>query len=1200
MALTATQSKSMYQFFALAFNAAPGVTYMNQLDAAINSGMSVTQVVEAFTSKAEFTSTYPGFLSNEAFATRFINNNVGSFATDAAKTAAIADIAAALNAGWSRGKTITQVFTNISNLPETDATWGNVVKLVNNKVAYAQYYTETMLGGAEATPVLATLRAVIANVTPTTSVVVADMAAVLNPAPVPVAQTFTLTTGTDNFVGTSGNDTFNAPNAAATAVASTMNTVDTLVGGAGTDTLNISGQEGAATVALSNVSGVEVVNVFDTTGVTTSLLGSTGVTTVNSKNSTVATTFSNIASTSVELGVNASAVGATFGFTAAAVAGTADSATLRLNSQTAGTNVVAGVETLNVVSQGSANVLTALTAANATTINISGDQTLNLGAANTVATTISSTNSAGVTLTSNNAAAVTITGGGGADAITLTEGAAASNNINGGAGNDTVTFTANLDTGDTVAGGDGTDTLVALSADLAAVTYTNVSGFENLTVSDALAATLTTATVQAGIARVNFAAAVATQAVTFEAGAKTISLNLVSAAGAQTLTVNDTGTATTDSLTLLNGTAASDVFFGSDILAINGFETVTVNTSTTTAAGASVALGAIGLTPDTGGTATLNFIGNNSVVTGIITATSAAAGVVDASGLTGTRTFSNVGAATVGITSITGSANSDVIVGSATATTINGGAGNDTITGGAAADSIGGGAGNDVIVGGGGNDVITAGDGNDSISVIAAAGVVNIDGGAGNDTILSGGFITVTDLINGGDGTDTLTLLNADLTALNALSISNAITMNDRISNIESITLGDDAAQSIDVGRLDSLSTVNVGDIDGAMALSGLAATNLVTSTALLDNALTLTLADSTGTTDRINYVTSSAAGFTSTSALIVTSAETVGITSNDSDATTSDAADVIILTAADATSIVVDGDSATLTLTLTGTVAMTSLNSTAYTGALTAISLSTVNSTIEAGAGADVLTGGSGADVINGNTGADTLTGGAGADTINGGVGADSLVGGTGADSLTGGEGADALVGGAGNDTITLTETTAAIDDVQLATAATNGVDTIIGFAVGTGIDTLSFATADTTVVTGAGAAAFETLTVTTVTGATYDLAAANAGSTATMDVYELLGTNASNGDLSLVTNGTELLKLLGTTDSAATSITVDADLNKFFIVAYDNGNAYVYNAVDSATAGVLTLAADITLVAVVSGVAVGGFTAGDFLTVG
>jgi S-layer protein len=307
MALTATQSKSMYQFFALAFNAAPGVTYMNQLDAAINSGMSVTEVVEAFTTKAEFTSTYPGFLSNEAFATRFINNNVGSNATDAAKTAAIADIAAALNAGWSRGKTITQVFTNISNLPETDATWGNVVKLVNNKVAYAQYFTETMLGGAEATPVLATLRAVIANVTPTTSVVVADMAAVLNPAPVPVAQTFTLTTGTDTTgtlqaevtksTATTGNDTFNATD-------TTFTLGDKINGGDGTDTFNyISTNAIAAAAPVGATLAVENFNIISGAAITADISGSsfTGITTLTTsgKSSAGSTTVTAAATTNV-------------------------------------------------------------------------------------------------------------------------------------------------------------------------------------------------------------------------------------------------------------------------------------------------------------------------------------------------------------------------------------------------------------------------------------------------------------------------------------------------------------------------------------------------------------------------------------------------------------------------------------------------------------------------------------------------------------------------------------------------------------------------------------------------------------------------------------------------------------------------------------------------------------------------------------
>ena len=168
------------------------------------------------------------------------------------------------------------------------------------------------------------------------------------------------------------------------------------------------------------------------------------VTEVKSNGSTAAAIFNNIASTSVGLATANTDQDATFTFTTAAVAGAADTASLSISNQTAGTITIAGVETLNVNSTGGANTLTALTAAAATTLNFSGDTTLDLGTANTVATTITSTNTAGITLTSNTATAATITGGAGNDSITLTGGAAVNERISAGAGNDTVTFSANL------------------------------------------------------------------------------------------------------------------------------------------------------------------------------------------------------------------------------------------------------------------------------------------------------------------------------------------------------------------------------------------------------------------------------------------------------------------------------------------------------------------------------------------------------------------------------------------------------------------------------------------------------------------------------------------------------------------------------------------------------------------------------------
>ena len=219
--------------------------------------------------------------------------------------------------------------------------------------------------------------------------------------------------------------------------------------------------------------------------------------------------MNNIASTALALTVTNSATDATFTYTDAAIEGTADSATLTLKGQTAGTDVIAGIETLNIVSSDSPNALTALTAADATTIAISGDQTLNLGSANTVATTITSTNTAGVTLVSNHAAkAVKITTGAGKDSITFTEGAAKDNSVDAGAGNDTITFTANLANTDTVVGGDGTDTLVATSSNLnyTKPTTATISGIEVVKVSNALANDVTLSSLQAGIKTAELAA----------------------------------------------------------------------------------------------------------------------------------------------------------------------------------------------------------------------------------------------------------------------------------------------------------------------------------------------------------------------------------------------------------------------------------------------------------------------------------------------------------------------------------------------------------------------------------------------------------------------------------------------------------------------------------------------------------------------
>ena len=52
----AGRQAEMYQFFSVAFGAAPGATYWGQLREAVESGMSTLEIVRVFTTKPQFLS----------------------------------------------------------------------------------------------------------------------------------------------------------------------------------------------------------------------------------------------------------------------------------------------------------------------------------------------------------------------------------------------------------------------------------------------------------------------------------------------------------------------------------------------------------------------------------------------------------------------------------------------------------------------------------------------------------------------------------------------------------------------------------------------------------------------------------------------------------------------------------------------------------------------------------------------------------------------------------------------------------------------------------------------------------------------------------------------------------------------------------------------------------------------------------------
>lgn len=150
---------------------------------------------------------------------------------------------------------------------------------------------------------------------------------------IPAGQTFSLTTNTDNLVGTIGNDTFTAGEAAGTA---TFGVGDQIDGGAGNDTLNWVTQAAIAGVPTgAKVTSVETVNVISGAAITLNTSTAFADTTVlNTTTSGAAQTIT--ASKTQDVTVNAGAQAAA----AVSVTG-GDDVTVNATGVTTGTTTVA-------------------------------------------------------------------------------------------------------------------------------------------------------------------------------------------------------------------------------------------------------------------------------------------------------------------------------------------------------------------------------------------------------------------------------------------------------------------------------------------------------------------------------------------------------------------------------------------------------------------------------------------------------------------------------------------------------------------------------------------------------------------------------------------------------------------------------------------------------------------------------------------
>lgn len=566
--------------------------------------------------------------------------------------------------------------------------------------------------------------------------------ATINDTSVPVpGQTFALTTGVDNKLGTSGNDTFDGSRVIANGITNdSWGNADSLDGGAGTDTLFA---QLNANVFAGGFKNIEILNVEAQAAVTVDLnTGDAQLTTIKSSNSGAnALTVNNVQAAVANYEITNGSGGLTVAVAGSKLSGTTDAATITLNAVTGGAvTVTGGYETFTVNSLGSvANVLNGnglvahATAASGSlaTVNVTGTQALTLPLFNTTVTKVdASTFASGLTLTTalNNGQNMSITGGSGNDVINLNGTYTAADTINGGAGIDRLVLTNGEATGVLVSQANISNVeYIRLPAGGAAGAANGLNGTVTLSLfgsangfqfgastdangdGDAFDGTDTNAGGNTGAGILNFAAG-------------TANLDFQNSGSDQTLTVNIAGVATTDVLNVTAGTSTSGILGAADgttgfagAVTINGAETVNLISQ----GGANTFGGVLTLT-NTAATETLKITGSqNLTVTGVLTAD-----VIDASGMTGAASLTMTGGSGANAATITGTANADLLIGGLAADIINGGAGNDNVANMVSAAAVQANmvTTNDVLTGGTGFDTFTLrGDAAAATSALAPA-----------------------------------------------------------------------------------------------------------------------------------------------------------------------------------------------------------------------------------------------------------------------------------------------------------------------------------------------------------------------------------------------------------------------------------------------------------------------------------------------
>jgi hypothetical protein len=283
-----------------------------------------------------------------------------------------------------------------------------------------------------------------------------------------------------------------------------------------------------------------------------------------------------------------------------------------------------------------------------------------------------------------------------------------------------------------------------------------------------------------------------------------------------------------------------------------------------------------------------------------------------------------------------------------------------------------------------------------------AAGVVAVTGGTGNDTANFGDELTQTDKFDGGDGTDTLAVTQASVTAVQGLIAADKATLNANLANLEVLEVTDALTGDIDASRFDGINNfVLTGGLGNATAGADTYTLSKVASGVSVslgdaavqtggDTTLAVAITDASlagNNSDAVTLNLTDAAAGGSSDAGVVNLAGVDLLTINTTQATGGTTSDHVLDIANTSTAL----DK----ITVTGNTAL-DISAVALVDSIGEVDASgmTLASATATGLTVAIDTGGTNGVLITGSGGIDNLTGGDGADIIIGGAGADVLTG--------------------------------------------------------------------------------------------------------------------------------------------------------------------------------------------------------------